>query len=91
MAIIAQVLLYRNKGETKNTIFIINMLFVFLTSFIVFTSLPSNFIHQKILATAWSVMSVLAVVISLKTKDYIVLSKRMISLALIGSLVQSFL
>lgn len=90
-AVIIQILLYRQKGDSKNNIFIINMLLGLLLSYLAYTSLPSNFIEQKILAIAWGIISVLALVVKLSSRKFIVASKVMLTVAILGSLVQLLL
>ncbi len=50
-AIIIQILLY--KKESKNSVFIINMLFGVILSYLTFTFSPMNFTEQKFLAIDW--------------------------------------
>lgn len=89
--LVIQVLLYKGKNESKNSIFIVNILFVFLLSFIVFSSLPTNYIWQRILAIVWPAISILAIVVKIKAKQFILASKVMISVSIFGCLIQLFL
>ncbi|MDT2768201.1 hypothetical protein P7G58_04900 [Globicatella sulfidifaciens] len=88
VAVIIQALLYKNKNESKNNIFIINMLLGILLSWIVYTSLPTNFTEQRILAISLGLISVSAVVVKLKTEKFIVASKVMLSISIVGGLFQ---
>lgn len=87
-AITIQILLYIQKNESKNAIFIINMLFGVFLSFLAFTALPMNYTEQRVIAIAWGVIAVLAMVVKFKNTTA---SKVMFSIAIVGSLVQLFL
>lgn len=86
-AIIIQILLYKNKDETKNSIFSINMLFGIVLSYLAYTSFPTNFMGLRISAIGLGVISVLAMGLKLNNKRNIVLSKIMLS----ASIALSFL
>ncbi len=87
---IIQYLLYKSKHKTNNSIFIINMIFAILLSYISFTALPSNFSGQKSIAIVWSVIAIFAVIIKLIAGKYSMLSKIMLSLAIIGGFLQLY-
>lgn len=87
-AIITQILLYRRKSRFGNSIFIINMLLGIILSYLAFTALPTNFTGQRIIAIAWGVIAVLAVVLKLTNEKLITASKILLSIAIIGGLVQ---
>lgn len=89
VSIIIQILLY--KKESKNSVFMINMLFSMLLSYITFTSLPMNYTEQKVIAIAWGGLSLLALALKLKEGNFIIVSKVMLTIAIVGSLVQLFL
>lgn len=90
-ALIIQVLLYKNKNESKNSIFIINMLFAMFLSYLAYTSLPTNFTGQRILTIALAGIAVLAVALKLKSKKHILVSKVMLSVSILASFLQLFL
>ena len=90
VAIIIQFLLYKNNNQSKNTIFIINVLFELGLSALVFSSLPSNYTGQRIVAGSFGVLAILAVLVKSKSSNLII-SKLMLSVAIIGSLVQLFI
>lgn len=48
-AITIQILLYKQKNESKNTVFIINMLFGVFLSLLAFIALPINNTEQRVL------------------------------------------
>ncbi|NMA48288.1 MAG: hypothetical protein GX947_00720 [Tissierellia bacterium] len=68
VAVLIQALLYINKNKSNNTIFIINMLLGMILAFIAFTSMPTNFTVQRILAIIFGVIAALAIVVKSKTK-----------------------
>ena len=90
-ALIIQILLYRTKNEADNGIFIINMVFGVVFSYITFASLPSNFIGQKVLTVIWAIIAVAGLLLKLKDKKFMMISKLMLSVAIIASLVQLFM
>lgn len=86
-----QILLYRHGKETKNGIFIVNMLLGILLSYLAFTALPTNFTGQRVVAIVWGVIAVVAVVMKLSSGRFIMVSKILLTVAIVGSLVQLFL
>lgn len=91
IVLVIQSLLYKNKDETSNNIFIVNMLFAILLSYLAYTSLPTNFTGQRILAIALGIISVLAVVLKLNTEKNIIVSKVILSISIVGSFLLLFL
>ena len=85
VAVLIQALLYINKNKSNNTIFIINMLLGMILAFIAFTSMPTNFTVQRILAIIFGVIAALAIVVKSKTKKNIIGSKLLLSVSIIGS------
>jgi len=90
-AVISQILLYRRKSTSANSIFIVNMLFGILLSYMVFSALPTNFTGQRVLAIVWGVIAVLAVVLKLTNQKLITVSRVLLTIAIIGGLVQLLL
>lgn len=90
-AIVIQVLLYLDKNGSSHNIFVINMLLALFLSYLAFTSLPTNFTGLRILAVVWGALSVLAMFVRLKKGQFIFISKIMLSIAIVGNLVQLFL
>lgn len=91
IGIIIQILLYREKNESKNNIFIINMLFVILLSYIAFTSFAINFTVERTLAIVFAVIALLAVGVKVKVEKLAILSKVMLSISIIGNFLLLFL
>lgn len=87
-AFITQILLYRRKSGSGISLFIINMFLGILLSYLAFTALPTNYTSQRGIAIAWGVLAVLAVVLKLTTNRFIMASKILLSIAIIGGLVQ---
>jgi len=90
-AVISQILLYGRKSTSGNSIFIINMLFGILLSYMVFSALPTNYTGQRALAIVWGVIAVLAVVLKLNNQKLITVSRVLLTIAIIGGLVQLLL
>ncbi len=89
-AVILQFLLYKggNKSKNNNIVFIGNMLLGVLVSIMLFTSLPSNYISQKVIAAAWGVIAVLAILVRSKPQQSGTVSKLMLTVSIIGGLAQ---
>lgn len=92
-AIVVQILLYTINLESKYNyfIFIVNMLLGVLLSVLAFTAFPSNFTGLKILAAIWGILAVLAMIMMLTRKQFIMISKLLLTISIIGSLIQMFL
>lgn len=89
--VIVQGLLYKDKNETKNNIFVINMLFGILLAYLVYTGLPTNFITQRIIAIVLGLISVIGVILKLNNEKFTLTSKGMLSISVFGGLLQLFL
>ena len=90
IAVVVQVLLYKDKDESKNSIYIINMLFGIILAYLAYTSLPTNFTSQKIIALVFGIIPILAVILKSRDKSFITISKVMLSLSIIVGIVQLF-
>lgn len=86
-AVILQILLYRGKPE-NSTIFILNLVLILVILFITFTGLPNNFGIQRIIAVAWSVLGVIALLLKSKGPNSIATSKLLLTIAMVGGLIQ---
>lgn len=84
VAVVLQVLLYKNKAT--NTIFIINILFGMLLAYMAYTSFPTNFTMQRIVAIALGLVSILGILLKFNNEKFIVVSRVMISVSILGSL-----
>lgn len=93
LAVILQILLYKNNNRSKNSnmLFIINTIFSLFLSFMAFSALPSNFTGQKSLALAWGALGLLALILKFTSKTPTIISKLMLTISILGALVQSFL
>ncbi len=89
-AVFIQILLYRRGNETTNVIFIINMLLGVLLAYLAFSALPTNFTGQRTVAIVWGVLAVAGMALKLATNKFIMLSKILLTVAIVGSLVQLF-
>lgn len=90
VAIVLQILLYKNYKQSKslNLVFIINMVFVILLSYIGYTALPVNFVGQKIMALAWLLIAIIGIQVKLKTNQSLMVSKLIFTVATVGALAQ---
>ena len=84
VAIGLQALLYKNKAT--NTIFIINILFGILLAYMAYTSFATNFTMQRTIAIALGLAPILGVILKFNNEKYILVSKVMISVSILGSL-----
>ena len=93
LAIILQILLYKNNNRSQNSnlVFIINTIFSLFLSFMAFSALPSNFTSQKFLAIVWGVLGLLALILKFTSRIPTIISKLMITVSILGALVQLFL
>lgn len=90
LAVFIQILLYKRGTASNNGIFIVNMVFVFIISYLVYTALPMNYTGLKMLAIAWSVMALIAVVLKVINNNFMMISKVLLTIAVVGSLIQLF-
>lgn len=90
IAVVLQILLYRRQNKSNNGIFIINMLFGIVLSYLAFTSFPSNYTGQRSLALVFGLVAVLALVLKFTNRKFIFVSKVMLTVTIIGTLVQLF-
>lgn len=91
--ICSQILLYKPNSKLRNEglYFILNMILIFFLSYIVYTSLPGNFAIQKVLALIWSALAALAFMIKINTNKPLIISKLMLTIAIIGNIIQLFI
>lgn len=91
LAVLLQILLYMYKNDSKNIIFVVNMLLGVFLAYLAFTSLPTNYTGQRVLAIAWGIIAILGIILKLADRKLVMASKMMLSIAIIGSLVQLLL
>ena len=91
IGVVVQILLYKDKNERKNGVFIINTLLGIILSYMAYTSFATNFTGQRILALSLGILSVLALILKLATQKNTVLSKTMLSISIVGSFLLLFL
>lgn len=91
LAIGMQIFLYKDKeGKYTNTLFIVNMLFGVFLSFIAYTSLPSNYTEQKIIAIIFGIVAVVAFLVKLNIRKpaAIIISKLLLTISIVGGIIQ---
>lgn len=89
-AVVLQLLLYKDKSGCK-TVFILNIALVLVVSYITFTALPTNFGTQRFIAIGWSVLALLALVLKFRSKESLNTSKVLLTIAMLGAIVQMFI
>lgn len=87
-ALIAQFLLY--KSTNNNGIFILNVVIGITLSFLIFTSLPTNYTNQKYLSLIWGALAILAIIIKSVNIKNLTVSKIMLTVSLFGGLIHLF-
>lgn len=93
IAIASQILLYTTLFQKENSHWpiILNTSLSIIVAFLAFSSLPSNYIGQKILTLVWGVLAILAFLLQLKDSKFTMISKVMLTISIIGGLFQLFL
>lgn len=86
--IIAQFFLYKDQSSTK--FFMINIALGILLAFLVFTSLPTNYTAQRVLALALGALPFVAFYLHTQTKNDM-FARILLSVAIFGNLVQLFI
>jgi len=87
--IVAQFLLYKNNNS--NGVFVFNVALGIMLSFLIFTSLPENYIIQKYISLIWGALAMLAMVIKSVNIKNITISKIMLTVSLFGGLIHLFI
>lgn len=86
--LIAQFFLYKDQSNMK--FFVINMLLGILISFLAFTALPSNYTGQRLLTLVFGALAVVAYFVHSKSENKL-LSKLLLSVSIIGNIIQLFM
>lgn len=87
-AFILQVRLYKKQSEKREAfIYWGNVLLALIMSALIFSSLPSNFIAQKVIAGVWSLLAIVGVFIKQRGASRSLSSKLLLSVSVIGSLI----
>lgn len=88
LALILQLLLY--KRDDKN-IFLLNVIFGLIVSYLAFTGLATNFSGRRMLALFWGLLAILAMALRRKETLPLIGGKRVLTLAIVGGLIQLIL
>lgn len=86
MAVIGQFFLYM-KGRSRIAL-IWNTVLGIIISYLVYTSLPSNFTFQKVLALVWAIIAIVAFILDLRKKETLLISKIMLTVSVVGGIIQ---
>ncbi len=83
-----QYFLYRK----ENMIFyILNTVFGLLLAYLVFTSLPTNYRGQKIISLIFALVGVLGMAVKLGNRESKMVARLMLSLSIVGGMIQLFI
>lgn len=91
IAISLQVLLYLNKSGRGNSIFILNVVFAIILSYLAYTSLPTNYTSQRFIAIVLGVIPILGIFIKSKSKSFLLGSKLLLTVSILGTFLILFL
>lgn len=91
ISIIAQVLLYKDKSNNKISIFIFNAILGIIFSWLVYTSMPSNFYTQKIISLVWGVLAITGLTLKIFNIGNVRYSKILLTISVIGGMIHLFL
>ena len=81
-----QFALYKNRWRQGATIG--NTILGVIISYMAFTSLPSNYTGQRGLALVWGVVALVAFVLDLRSKHTLFLSKILLTISVVGGMIQ---
>jgi multisubunit Na+/H+ antiporter MnhE subunit len=87
--VVAQFLLY--KTTNNNGAFIFNVILGIILSFLIFTSLPENFIAQKYTSLIWGALAIIGIVCKTMNIKNITISKIILTVSVVGGLIQLFI
>lgn len=92
-AIIGQVLLYKGTGKDNSDewIFILNLFLAVVISYLNYSALPDNFLGQRAIALLWGILAVIAFPLKIKFPKLLNVSKALLTISIIGGLIQLFL
>lgn len=90
IAVVLQYYLYVSRPGAKNSfmIFMINVIFAILLSGLAFTSLPSNYLGLRSIGAIWGSLAIIALVLKLVNKRFTMTSKILLTVAIVGGLIQ---
>lgn len=86
LVILGQLFLY--KISRRHSVVIGNALLGLIISYMVFTSLPSNYTGQRGLSLFWGILALIALVLDLRTEDTLLISKIILTISVVGGIIQ---
>ena len=84
---IGQFLLYR-KSDPPTPVLIYNGLLGVLLSWLIFTSLPTNYDGQQLISLVWGLIALIGLAIRFAGAKYAMISKVLLTIAAVGGLIQ---
>lgn len=79
-----------DREESKfNTVFIISFVFVLISSWLAFSSLPENFTTQRIVSGIWPVGGIIALIMNYQGSKESTSPRILMAISMIGSLAQT--
>lgn len=93
LAALGQILLYKeSKKEIYNEwIFSFNMVLGVIVSYMAYSELPTNLLGQRGLALVWGILAIIAIPLKIKFPKFLLVSKLLLTISLVGGLIQLFL
>ena len=90
-ALVLQFLLYKAGNKETTTIFLLNLALIVIIGFINYSAQPSNYVLQKAISIGWIVLGALAFFLKTKGEGSLLTSKILLTIALIGGVIQMIL
>lgn len=90
-SLLGQFLLYKDKLTVKNSVFIFNVVLGLIFSWIIFTSMPTNYHVQRIISLVWGFLALVALVLKISPKNNILLTKVLLTISIFGAMIHLFI
>lgn len=89
LVVIGQFFLYSSQ---ENQFWVIwNTLLGIVIAFMAYTSLPSNYVVQKTIALVWGIIALVAFILQLRNNETSMLVKVLLTISVVGGIVQLFM
>lgn len=92
LALVSVILLFLNNGKyaDNNGLFIAIVVFSLVVAWLTFSSQPSNYIFQKIIAALWGIMALVSLALKHNMKDNTMIARVLLCISILGSIIQLF-